>query len=89
LFVFGILKNVTFGDYIRRFVDIDRIRENRIRAEKFRKLVVETHNAQKYFKIYSYDAGLTFGISLMLLTMSSGTPFARVVQPFVIVYNLW
>lgn len=89
LFLFGVLKNVTFGDYVRKFIDIDRIRENRIRAEKFRGLVVETHNAQKYFKIYSYDAGLTFGISLMLLTKSSGTSFACVVTPLVIIYNLW
>jgi hypothetical protein len=53
LFVFGVLKNVTFVEYIKRFVDIDRILENRLRAEKFRELVAQTHNAHNSFKIYS------------------------------------
>jgi len=88
LIVFGVLKNVTFGNYIRRFVDIDRIRENRIRVKKFTELVVKTHNAQKYFKIYSYNAGLTFIFSFTFITQSSGTPFAYVVQPLVVIYNL-
>jgi hypothetical protein len=35
LFAFGVLRNVTFGDYIRKFIDIDRIHENRIRIKKF------------------------------------------------------
>jgi hypothetical protein len=88
LFAFGVLRNVTFGDYIRKFIDIDRIHENRIRVKKFTKLVVETHSAQRYFKVYSYNSGLTFGISFMLLAVTSGTSFAFIVSLFVIIFNL-
>lgn len=52
LFFFGVLKNVIFSEYIRRFADIG-ILENRLRAEKFRELVVEIHNAHNSFKVYS------------------------------------
>jgi hypothetical protein len=89
LFVFGVLRSVTFGEYIKRFIDIDRIRENRIRAEKFRKLVVEAHKAHEPFRIYSYNCGLTFSISFMLLAMTAGTSLAATMCFLVLMYNAW
>ncbi len=89
LFVFGVLKSVTFGEYIRRFVDIDRILENRLRAEKFRELVAETHNAHNSFKVYSRGPWLTFCVSFMLLSMTSGKSIAPHVSVCVVLYSLW
>jgi hypothetical protein len=88
LLVFGVLKSVTLGDLIRRFIDIDRIRENKIRDERFRELVAETHNAHDSFKIYSRNHLLTFVASFFLLSVSSGTGFALYVSVCVLLYNL-
>ena len=89
LFVFGVLKNVTFAEYIKRFVDIDRILENRLRAEKFRELVAQTHNAHNSFKVYSRGPWLRFGASFILLSMTSGKSIALHVSVCVVLYSLW
>jgi hypothetical protein len=87
-FFFGILKDQTFGSYIRKFIDLDRIRENKLRSEKFRKLVAETHNAQTSFEIYSRNSGLTLSVSFFFLSVISGKPIALFVALLVVVYNL-
>ena len=89
LFFFIVLKSITFSDYLKRFVDIDRVRENRLRAEKFRKLVVETHNVEESFRIYSHSYGFTFSVSFMLLAMTAGTPIAAIMCFLVLIYNAW
>lgn len=66
---------------------MDRIRENRVRAEKFRKLVVEAHNAEESFRIYSYNCGLTFSVSFMLLVVTAGTHLAATMCFLVLMYN--
>lgn len=66
---------------------IDRIRENKIRAERFRKLVVEAHNADESFRIYFYNCGLTFSISFMLLAATAGTHLAATMCFLVLMYN--
>ncbi len=89
LIVFGVLKSITFGEFIRKFVDLDRIRENKIRAEKFSELVVETHKAHNSFKVYSRSPWLTFSISFLLLNMSSGKSIGIYVSVSVVLYSLW
>jgi hypothetical protein len=89
LLIFGVLKSVALGDLIRRFIDIDRIRENKIRDEKFRELVAETHNAHDSFKIYARNHLLTFVASFFLLSVSSGTSFALHIPICVFLYNIW
>ena len=88
LFIF-FFKSAVFGDYLKGVIDIDRIRENRVRTEKFRKLVVETYKAEKSFKIYSSSYGFTFSVSLMFLAMTSGTPAAATACFLVLGYNIW
>lgn len=50
LLVFGIFKLINFSNFIRKFIDIDRIRENRIRFAKVKELTAKKHNAQKKFE---------------------------------------
>jgi len=88
LFIFGVLKSVTFGDFIKKFINLDRIRENRVRNEKFMELVAKTHNVHDSFKVYSRNPWLTFTTSFFLLAMSSGTSFALHVPICVLLYNL-
>ena len=89
LLVFGVFRNITFGDYIRKFIDLDRIHENRIRAEKFRALVAETHNAHNSFKVYYSNPWLIFGVSFFLLAMTSGKSLGLHMSFCVFLYNLW
>ena len=87
LFFIFVLKSATFGNYLRKLVDIDRIRENKVRAEKFRKLVVETHNAEESFRAYSNSYGFTFSVSFMLLAVTTGTRISAAVCFLVLMYN--
>ena len=89
LVFFIILKNTASGGLIKRFVNMERIRENRIRNEKFRHLVAETHNAHESFKIYSRNSLLTLSTSLLFLSMSSGTNLSMLVSLVVVFYSLW
>jgi hypothetical protein len=88
LFVFGIIKSVALRDYISKFIDFGRIRENRIRAEKFKQLTAEKHNASNALKVYSYDCGLILSLSLILVTMTSGTKVGLLVSASVTLFNL-
>lgn len=89
LFFIFVLKSATFGNYLRKLVDIDRIRENKVRVEKFRKLVVETHNAEESFRAYSNSYGFTFSVSFMLLAVTAGTRISAILCFLVLMYNAW
>ena len=80
-------KSITFGDLLRRFVDVDRIHENKVRREKFVELVAETHNAHDSLKIYSGSSLLTLSTSFFFLAVSSGTNLASYVPICVMLYN--
>ena len=88
LLLFGVLRNITLSDYMKKFIDIDRIRENRIRNQKFMELVAETHNAHSSFKFYSYNPFLIFGISFFLVSWSSNMGFGVLVSSLVSLYGM-
>ncbi len=73
---------------MKKFIDIDRIRENRIRNQKFMELVAETHNAHSSFKFYSYNPFLIFGISFFLVSWSSNMGFGVLVSSLVSLYGM-
>lgn len=89
LFVFGILKSVNLFGFVRKFIDIDRIRQNRVRFEKFKKLTAEKHNAERGLKAFSSSAFLNFWICFLLINMAFKTGLLVPVTLGCISYHLW
>jgi hypothetical protein len=71
--MFRVMKGFKFSTYIRKFVDIDRIRQNKIKFEKFKKLTADTHNAHTSLKISSRSPFLMWSTSFLLLNMANHT----------------
>jgi hypothetical protein len=80
---------MNFSVYIRKFIDVDRIRENRVKFDKFKKLTAERHGAQKSLKISSKSPLLIFTTSFMLINMSFKSGFLVPVVFGSICYNIW
>lgn len=73
LFVFGIFKVINFSNLLRKFIDIDRIRENRIRFAKVKELTAKKHKAQRSLKVFSSSAFLNFSTCFLLMNMTFKT----------------
>jgi len=79
---------VNFSNLIRKFIDIDRIRQNKVRFAKFKKLTAEKHNAQRSLKAFSSSAFLNFSTCFLLINMTFKTALLVPVTLGCIAYHL-